>query len=37
MEVVRVREDGKIVVNTLYYDNMAVAAQLGLVPEGAIA
>jgi steroid delta-isomerase-like uncharacterized protein len=37
MEVVRVREDGKIVLNTLYYDTMAVLVQLGLVPEGAIA
>jgi steroid delta-isomerase-like uncharacterized protein len=37
MEVVRVGEDGKIVLNTLYYDNLAVATQLGLVPEGAIA
>ena len=37
MEIVRVGPDGKIVLNTLYYDNMAVAAQLGLVPEGAIA
>jgi steroid delta-isomerase-like uncharacterized protein len=36
MEVVRVR-DGKIVLNSLYYDNMAVAVQLGLVPESAIA
>ena len=36
MELVQLR-DGKIVVNTLYYDNMAVLAQLGLVPEGAIA
>jgi steroid delta-isomerase-like uncharacterized protein len=36
MEIVVVR-DGKVVVNTLYYDNLAVAAQLGLVPEGAIA
>lgn len=35
MEVVRVGPDGKIVLNTLYYDNLAVAAQLGLVPEGA--
>ena len=26
--------DGAIVLNTLYYDNLAVAAQLGLVPEG---
>lgn len=37
MEVVRVGPDGKIVLNTLYYDNLAVATQLGLVPEGAIA
>jgi steroid delta-isomerase-like uncharacterized protein len=36
MEFVRVR-DGKIVVDNLYYDTMAVAVQLGLVPEGAIA
>ena len=36
MEIVRVR-DGKIVLNTLYYDNLAVAAQLGLIPEGATA
>jgi hypothetical protein len=34
MELVEVR-DGKIVVDNLYYDNMAVMAQLGLVPEGA--
>jgi predicted ester cyclase len=37
MEVVRVGPHGKIVVNNLYYDNLAVAVQLGLVPEGAIA
>jgi len=37
MEIVRVDADGKIVLNTLYYDNLAVAVQLGLVPEGAIA
>jgi len=36
MELVQVR-DGKIVMDNLYYDNMAVLAQLGLVPEGAIA
>lgn len=36
MEFVQVR-DGKIVVDNLYYDNMASAVQLGLVPEGAIA
>ena len=29
--------NGKLIVNTLYYDNLAVAAQLGLVPEPAIA
>ena len=34
MEIVRVNADGKIVLNTLYYDNMAVAVQLGLIPEG---
>jgi steroid delta-isomerase-like uncharacterized protein len=32
MEYVRVR-DGKIVVDNLYYDNLAVLTQLGLVPE----
>jgi steroid delta-isomerase-like uncharacterized protein len=37
MEVVRVGPDGKIVLNTLYYDNLSVAVQLGLVAEGAIA
>ena len=34
MEVVLLR-DGKIIANNLYYDTMAVAAQLGLLPEGA--
>lgn len=33
MEFVQVR-DGKVVINTLYYDNMAVAVQLGVVPAG---
>jgi steroid delta-isomerase-like uncharacterized protein len=33
MEFVQVR-DGKVVINTLYYDNLAVAVQLGVVPEG---
>jgi steroid delta-isomerase-like uncharacterized protein len=37
MEVVRVGPDAKIVLNSLYYDNLAVAVQLGIVPEGAIA
>jgi len=32
MEFVRVR-DGKIVVDNLYYDNLAVLTQLGLVPQ----
>ena len=32
MELVKVR-DGKIVVDNLYYDNLAVAAQLGLLPQ----
>ena len=36
MEFVQMR-DGKIVIDNLYYDNMAVLAQLGLVPEGAVA
>ena len=36
MELVRVR-DGKIVVDNLYYDNLAVAAQLGLLPQDAAA
>ena len=35
-EFVQVR-DGKIVVDNLYYDNMAVAVQLGFVPELATA
>lgn len=34
MEVVELR-DGKIIVNNLYYDNLAVAAQLGLLPAPA--
>ena len=36
MEFVQVR-DGKIVVDNLYYDNLAVAAQLGLLPQPATA
>jgi steroid delta-isomerase-like uncharacterized protein len=36
MELVQMR-DGKIVIDNLYYDNMAVIAQLGLVPQGATA
>ena len=36
MEYVQMR-DGKIVVDNLYYDAMAVAAQLGLLPAGAAA
>jgi steroid delta-isomerase-like uncharacterized protein len=36
MELVQVR-GGKIVVDNLYYDNMAVAAQLGLVFDGVTA
>jgi steroid delta-isomerase-like uncharacterized protein len=34
MEYVKVR-DGKIVVDNMYYDNLAVAAQLGLLPTPA--
>ena len=33
MELVRIR-DGKIVVDNLYYDNLAVLAQLGLMQQG---
>jgi steroid delta-isomerase-like uncharacterized protein len=36
MELVQVR-DGKIVVDNLYYDTMAVLAELGLVLQGAAA
>ena len=36
MELVEVR-NGEIVVDNLYYDFMAALAQLGLVPEGAVA
>ena len=32
MEFVRMR-DGKIVVDNLYYDNVTIAAQLGLLPQ----
>ena len=36
MELVEVR-DGKLVIDNLYYDNMAVFGQLGLIPQGAAA
>jgi steroid delta-isomerase-like uncharacterized protein len=36
MELVQVR-DGKVILNSLYYDNLAVAVQLGLVPQGVAA
>jgi steroid delta-isomerase-like uncharacterized protein len=36
MELVQLR-DGKIIVDNLYYDSMAVLAQLGLLPQGATA
>jgi steroid delta-isomerase-like uncharacterized protein len=36
MEYVKVR-DGSIVVDNLYYDNLAVAAQFGLLPQPASA
>ena len=36
MELVVMR-DGKIVVDNLYYDLMGLAAQIGLVPQGAAA
>ena len=34
MEFCGVGDEGKLIVNTLYYDNLSVLAQLGLVPEG---
>lgn len=34
MELVRMR-DGQIVLDNLYYDNVTVAEQLGLLPQGA--
>jgi steroid delta-isomerase-like uncharacterized protein len=36
MELVKVR-DGKIVANNLYYDNLSVLIQLGLVPQAVAA
>ena len=33
MEYCQVNDDGKLTVNTLYYDNLAVVVQLGLLPE----
>jgi steroid delta-isomerase-like uncharacterized protein len=36
MELVQVR-DGKIVIDNLYYDAMAILAQLGLVPQASAA
>jgi ketosteroid isomerase-like protein len=36
MEYVRMR-DGKIVVDNLYYDDLALLIQLGLIPQGATA
>jgi steroid delta-isomerase-like uncharacterized protein len=36
MEFVRLR-DGKIVVDNLYYDSLAILVQLGLLPQGATA
>jgi predicted ester cyclase len=32
MELVKLR-DGKIVVDNLYYDNLSIAVQLGILPE----
>jgi steroid delta-isomerase-like uncharacterized protein len=34
MEFCQVGDDGKLTVNTLYYDNLSVLAQLELLPEG---
>ena len=33
MEFCQVDDDGKLTVNTLYYDNLSVLAQLELLPE----
>jgi steroid delta-isomerase-like uncharacterized protein len=33
MEYCQVNIDGKLTVDTLYYDNLAVLAQLGILPE----
>jgi steroid delta-isomerase-like uncharacterized protein len=33
MEYCQVNDDGKLTVNTLYFDNLAVLVQLGLLPE----
>lgn len=37
MELCVVDGDGRLTVNTLYYDNLAVLVQLGLVPEAVAA
>jgi steroid delta-isomerase-like uncharacterized protein len=37
MELCRVGDDGKLVVDNLYYDSASAAVQLGLVPELATA
>ena len=36
MELCKVR-DGKLILNTLYYDNLALATQIGLIPQAATA
>jgi hypothetical protein len=36
MELVVVR-DGKIIIDNLYYDTLAILAQFGLLPQGATA
>jgi predicted ester cyclase len=36
MEFCQVR-DGKLVIDNLYYDNLTLLAQLGLLPQGATA
>lgn len=33
MEYCQVNDDGKLTVDTLYYDNLGVLVQLGLLPE----
>jgi predicted ester cyclase len=33
MEICRVNAEGKLILNALYYDNLALAVQVGLIPQ----
>ena len=35
MELCQVNAEGKLIVDNLYYDNLAIATQLGLLPQAA--